>query len=183
MSRQRKDHNGNIYYGTSGIVATRKADYRPTVGVEFDKFVEKKLGKQYVKKFEVTPTFIISKFLTTFNEMLIERRCGGVMEDVGYFFVYYTPFHEPYKGSPKLNGRKVYNKKYRICFIPIHKGSPFRYYVLDFNTIRKTNLKLENNIKKGYRYLNLMNYVVPREMIYDCFDKYRVDLAIKSVEV
>lgn len=102
---------------------------------------------------------IIQLFLKKVGENLIENRAGVHIDKIGYFFVYRHPFIFPPRiGLPHL-------KPYMLTFIPT-ENSIFKYWSMDFKFNRTLMQKMEQNVKKGYRYLNLMMGVTKKEYMY-----------------
>lgn len=174
ISKEKKDKDGNIYYGRYSNDLVNHAKPRKIVCKDFDKYCVERgfvIGKQ-------TPFSIMRKFFNIFHKNLIEYRSGGLLGGIGYFFHFYSPLNEPYKGRPKMNGRKVYNRKYRTCFLPTCDSSPLRYYSLDFQNHHEFKRKFRVKFKNmQYRYLNMMNYVVPAKFMYDTCNKKVIKMA------
>lgn len=103
---------------------------------------------------------IIQLFLKKVGEKLLEYRSGVHINKIGYFFVYKHPFD---KFVPSLY--KNHLKPYMFTFIPT-ENSIFKYWSMDFKFIRSMENKLRENIKKGYRYLNMINGVSKKEYMY-----------------
>lgn len=102
---------------------------------------------------------IIQLFLKKMAEKLIENRAGVHINKIGYFFVYKHPFKFP----PSLYRRHL--KPFMLTFIPT-ENSIFKYWSMDFKFNTTLRLKMEANIKKGYRYLNMINGVSKKEYLY-----------------
>lgn len=95
---------------------------------------------------------IIHAFLQKMGEKLITNRSGIFIEKMGYFFVY----AHPYKFQPRLG--KNHLRPYLLTFIPT-RNSIFKYWGMDFKFIRSLEQGLKKNIKKGYRYLNMIKSI------------------------
>lgn len=103
---------------------------------------------------------IIRLFLQKVAERIVDYRAGVNIKKIGYIFVYKHPF---LNFVPSL----YYNhlKPYMITFIPC-ENSILKYWSIDFRINKGLRQKMENNVKKGYRYLNLMRGVSKKEYIY-----------------
>jgi hypothetical protein len=101
---------------------------------------------------------IIQLFLKKIAEKLIESRAGVHVNKIGYFFVYRHPFRFPPSFRRHL-------KPYMLTFIPT-ENSIFKYWSMDFHFVRGLEKKLDENVKKGYRYLNMINGVSKKEYMY-----------------
>lgn len=101
---------------------------------------------------------IIQLFLQKVSERLVENRAGVHINKIGYFFVYRHPFKFPPRSLPHL-------KSYMLTFIPT-ENSIFKYWSMDFKFDKGLVRKMEENVRKGYRYLNLMMGVTKREYMY-----------------
>lgn len=103
---------------------------------------------------------IIQLFLKKVAEKVIEYRAGVHINKIGYFFVYKHPFN---KFPPSLYRKHL--KPFMLTFIPT-ENSIFKYWSMDFKFNRVLREKMEANIKKGYRYLNMINGVSKKEWMY-----------------
>lgn len=101
---------------------------------------------------------IIQLFLKKLGDKLIENRSGVHINKIGYFFVYRHPFKFAPRYLPHL-------KPYMLTFIPT-EGSIFKYWSMDFKFDKGLRQRMEANVKKGYRYLNLMMGVTKKEYMY-----------------
>lgn len=130
------------------------------INKDFRKYYNHKMKDLKHKKIhEYENDKIIQLFLTKMADYLIENRAGILIDKIGYFFVYRHPF----KFLPTIG--KSHLKPYMLTFIPTEK-SIFKYWSMDFKFNRNLRLRMESNIKKGYRYLNLMNGVTKKEYMY-----------------
>lgn len=102
---------------------------------------------------------IIQLFLKKMADYLIEYRAGILINKIGYFFVYKHPF----KFAPSLTRNHL--KPYMLTFIPT-ESSIFKYWSMDFKFNRSLRQRMETNVKKGYRYLNMMNGASKKEYMY-----------------
>lgn len=102
---------------------------------------------------------IIQLFLQKVGEKTVENRAGVHIEKIGYFFVYRHPFKFP----PRLYLPHL--KPYMLTFLPTD-NSIFKYWSMDFKFNRSLQTKMEQNVKRGYRYLNLMMGVSKKEYMY-----------------
>lgn len=102
---------------------------------------------------------IIQLFLQKVGEKIVENRAGVHIEKIGYFFVYRHPFKFP----PRLYLPHL--KPYMLTFLPTD-NSIFKYWSMDFKFNRSLQTKMEQNVKRGYRYLNLMMGVSKKEYMY-----------------
>lgn len=101
---------------------------------------------------------IIRLFLKKVSEKLIEYRAGVHINKIGYFFIYRHPFRFPPSYRDHL-------KTYMPTFVPT-EGSIFKYWSMDFKFVQSLQAKLQKNVKKGYRYLNMINGVSKKEYMY-----------------
>ena len=102
---------------------------------------------------------IIRLFLKKVGDNIIKSRSGVLINRIGYFFVYRHPFIF----RTTLRGKHL--KRYMPTFIPT-ENSIFKYWSMDFKFSTKIMEGIDNNIKNGYRYLNLMNGVSKTDYIY-----------------
>ena len=102
---------------------------------------------------------IIMLFLKKIGEKLIEYRAGVHINKIGYFFVYRHPFKFPPRVFPP------HLRRYMFTFIPT-ENSIVKYWSMDFKFNKNLVEKLNENVKKGYRYLNLMMGVTKKEYMY-----------------
>lgn len=130
------------------------------VNKDFRNFYRKKTSHILDKRLhEYTNDRIIMLFLKKMTEKLIEYRAGVYIDKIGYFFVYKHPFKFP----PRLYLPHL--KPYMLTFIPT-ENSIFKYWSMDFKFNRSLMHKMEDNVRKGYRYLNLMMGVSKKEYMY-----------------
>jgi hypothetical protein len=101
---------------------------------------------------------IIQLFLKKVSEKLLEYRAGIHINRIGYFFVYKHPFRFPPIFRHHL-------RPYYLTFIPT-ENSIFKYWSMDFEFNRRLVKQLDDNVKKGYRYLNMINGVSKKEYMY-----------------
>ncbi len=102
---------------------------------------------------------IIRLFLKKVGDKMIENRSGVLINRIGYFFVYKHPFIFRTRIGMK------HLKRYIPTFIPI-ENSIFKYWSMDFKFSTKIVNGIDNRIKNGYRYLNLMNGINKSDYIY-----------------
>ena len=102
---------------------------------------------------------IIRLFLKKIGDKMIENRSGVLINRIGYFFVYKHPFVFRTRIGMK------HLKRYIPTFIPI-ENSIFKYWSMDFKFSTKIVNGIDNRIKNGYRYLNLMNGINKSDYIY-----------------
>ena len=102
---------------------------------------------------------IIMLFLKKIGEKLIEYRAGVHINKIGYFFVYRHPFKFPPRVFPP------HLRRYMFTFIPT-ENSIVKYWSMDFKFNKNLVEKLNANVKKGYRYLNLIMGVTKKEYMY-----------------
>ena len=102
---------------------------------------------------------IIRLFLKKIGDKMIENRSGVLINRIGYFFVYKHPFVFRTRIGMK------HLKRYIPTFIPI-ENSIFKYWSMDFKFSTKIVNGIDNKIKNGYRYLNLMNGINKSDYIY-----------------
>lgn len=102
---------------------------------------------------------IIRLFINKLTEKLLENRSGVLVKRIGYFFIYRHPF---LNFTPSLWRNHL--KPYMITFLPTD-DSIFKYWMIDFRVNRTIVKKLSENVKKGYRYLNLMHSMISNENI------------------
>ena len=102
---------------------------------------------------------IIRLFLKKVNENLTENRAGVHINKIGYFFAYKHPFN--FHKSVYFN----HLKKYMFTFIPT-ENSIFKFWSMDFKFNRALTKRLSEKVKKGYRYLNMINGVSKKEYMY-----------------
>jgi len=102
---------------------------------------------------------IIRLFLKKIGDKMIENRSGVLINRIGYFFVYKHPFVFRTRIGMK------HLKRYIPTFIPI-ENSIFKYWSMDFKFSTKIVNGIDNSIKNGYRYLNLMNGINKSDYIY-----------------
>ena len=102
---------------------------------------------------------IIRLFLKKIGDKMIENRSGVLINRIGYFFVYKHPFIFRTRIGMK------HLKRYIPTFIPI-ENSIFKYWSMDFKFSTKIVNGIDNRIKNGYRYLNLMNGINKSDYIY-----------------
>ncbi len=102
---------------------------------------------------------IIRLFLKKVGDKMIENRSGVLINRIGYFFVYKHPFVFRTRIGMK------HLKRYIPTFIPI-ENSIFKYWSMDFKFSTKIVNGIDNRIKNGYRYLNLMNGINKSDYIY-----------------
>ena len=102
---------------------------------------------------------IIQLFLKKVSEKLLEYRAGIHIKKIGYFFIYRHPFKFP------PSAYKKHLKNYLLTFIPT-ENSIFKYWSMDFKFVKTLQEKVDKNVKKGYRYLNMINGVSKKEYMY-----------------
>ena len=102
---------------------------------------------------------IIRLFLKKIGDKMIDISSGVLINRIGYFFVYKHPFVFRTRIGMK------HLKRYIPTFIPI-ENSIFKYWSMDFKFSTKIVNGIDNRIKNGYRYLNLMNGINKSDYIY-----------------
>lgn len=102
---------------------------------------------------------IMSLFFKKMSEDLVEYRAGIHIKKLGYFFIYKHPFKFP--PSAYLN----HMKPYYPTFIPT-ENSVVKYWSMDFKFNRVLVAKIDTYIRKGYRYLNMINGVSKKDYMY-----------------
>lgn len=91
---------------------------------------------------------IIQLFLKKVADKLVENRAGVHINRIGYFFIYRHPFVFPPRKIPHL-------RTYMPTFIPTD-GSIFKYWSMDFKFNRSLDDRIQKEVRKGQRYLNMM---------------------------
>ena len=131
-----------------------------TVNKDFRNFYKKEtVDIKHKRIHEYQNDQIIQLFLKKMTEKLVENRAGIHINKIGYFFVYKHPFKFPPRPYfPHL-------KPFMLTFIPT-EGSIFKYWSMDFKFNRTLVQKMESNVRKGYRYLNLMMGVTKKDYMY-----------------
>lgn len=137
---------------------------------------EKAIVKQHFKSFykratkanikgrihEYVNDRIIRLFMKKVHERLINNRSGVHIKRIGYFYVHMVPFKV-------MHGKKL--NRYQIAFVPTDR-SIFKYWGMDFmfdSTIKK---QVQERVKKGYRYLNMIKGVTKVDYFYLGAPKY-----------
>lgn len=129
------------------------------VNKDFRDFYKKKTRDIKEKRLhEYDNDRIIQLFLKKVGDNLVENRAGVHIHKIGYFFVYKHPFKFAPRYLPHL-------KPYMLTFIPT-ENSIFKYWSMDFKFEHGLVQRMEQNVKKGYRYLNLMMGVTSKEYMY-----------------
>lgn len=137
---------------------------------------EKPVVKQYFKSFykratkhnkeerihEYVNDRIIRLFLKKVHDRLINNRSGVHIRRIGYFYVHMVPF------KPSLAKRL---NRYQVAFVPTH-NSIFKYWSMDFCFDITIRNKVQERIKNGYRYLNMINGVTTSDNFYLGATKY-----------
>lgn len=130
---------------------------KPIVKQHFKKFYKKATKHNMAGRIhEYVNDRIIRLFLKKVHERLINNRSGVHIKRIGYFYVHMVPFNIFYKKS--LN-------KYQVAFVPTDK-SIFKFWSMDFFFDARIGKRVQERVKNGYRYLNMIKGVTKEDNFY-----------------
>ena len=120
------------------------------LGADFRNYYRKVTAHEKNKRLhEYENDRIIRLFIKKIQERLLTNRSGVHIHRIGYFYVHMLPFNLLWN----YKNKKV--NKYQLAFIPTD-NSIFKYWGMDFHFARKLNKEVQDRIKDGYRYLNMI---------------------------
>lgn len=116
---------------------------------------------------------IIRLFINKLKTKLIEYPSGIHINRIGYFYVHMLPFNMMWN----YKNQKV--NKYHLTFVPTFR-SIFKFWSMDFHFTRSLGERLQNRIKNGYRYLNMIRAVTKKDYYYlgvnkNSFIQYKIN--------
>lgn len=131
------------------------------VNKDFRDFYRKETANiKHKRLHEYTNDRIIQLFMKKVTQGVIENRAGVHINKIGYFFVYRHPF----VALSEINKFR-YLKRYMPTFIPT-ENSIFKYWSMDFKFEYTVYKRIDEMLKKGVRYLNLMLGVTKADHMY-----------------
>lgn len=123
---------------------------KTVIGADFRNYYKKVTVNEKNKRLhEHENDRIIRLFIKKVQERLVENRSGVHIHRMGYFYVHMLPFNLLWN----YKNKKVY--KYQLAFIPTD-NSIFKHWGMDFHFGRRINKEVQDRIKNGYRYLNMI---------------------------
>lgn len=129
-------------------------------GAQFRNYYRKATADEKNKRLhEHVNDRIIRLFIKKVKEKIVENRSGVHIHRMGYFYVHMLPFNMMWN----YKNQKVY--KYQLAFVPTD-NSVFKFWGMDFHFGKELNKKLQDRIKNGYRYLNMIKGVTKVDHYY-----------------
>lgn len=127
-------------------------------GKSYNAYMKKhRLEKRKLSKLEANK--VINKFLELLALEIAASRTGVLVKRIGYFTVYRHPFVFP----PRKYMHHL--KDYRVIHISNHRCI-FKYYMMDYFFNRKIQKDIDERVKNGQRYINLMMGVAKKNDMY-----------------